>query len=77
METYDILFCITGAVLFYIYHLMHKTEKKCIETFSVMIENQELVVKRTHEINNVIGTIHNFHQKIQKAINESEQKRNN
>lgn len=77
METYDILFCITGAVLFYMYYLMHKTEKKCIETFNTMIETQKLVIKRTDEINHVIGTIHNFHQKIQKAINESEQKRNN
>ena len=77
METYDILFCITGAALFYMYHLIHKTEKKCIETFNAMIKTQELVIKRTDEINNVIGTIHNFHQKIQKEINESEQKRNN
>lgn len=42
-----------------------------------MIKTQELVIKRTDEINHVISTIHNFHKKIQKAINESEQKRNN
>ena len=37
-----------------------------------MIETQELVVKITNEINNVIDTINNFNKKIQKAINESE-----
>ena len=42
-----------------------------------MIETKELVVKITNEINNVIDTINNFNKKIQKAINESEQKRNN
>ena len=33
METYDILFCVTGAVLFYMYHLMHKTEKSVLKHF--------------------------------------------